>query len=413
MTNTKKLVRPQPLGILPIPAGLLVAPHAGADDADLRALCMGADSGCVLPAAWAFYGSAQMQDWTAALAQLGTVDDPISNYNRFVIAPTLDGLVRLRETLTGELLILVEVAAFTLGLADEVPEARELDGELLAFVLMTQAAAEMERDANAAAIPLLERAVAAAQANSPLFTAQLLGQLASLCRTQAGPLYSQARKYYRAALALLGTTNLPEVRSDLWMQLGMFCQEGANGNHQWMSEAVEAYQEVLRGGLIAEEHSELFALAHNNLGLLFLSMRMSENGKPLSMAIAVQSFREALRICDREANPELWRSIQLNLANALQYLPSSHPEDNLAQAVELYEELITQHTKAFDPVGYGRILSNQANALAHLGIFPPALEKLQEARKLFEWHDESELAGSAMELAEQIHEQIGVSAGKA
>jgi tetratricopeptide (TPR) repeat protein len=140
-------------------------------------------------------------------------------------------------------------------------------------------------------------------------------------------------------------------------------------------------------------------------------MRMSEGGNQLRMAVAVQSFREALRICDREAAPDLWASIQLNLANSLQYLTSSHPEENLVQAVELYEELITQRKKAFDPVGYGRILTNQANALAHLGIFPPALEKLQEARKLFEWHEERELAASAMELVGQIHEQVGVTAG--
>ncbi len=90
-------------------------------------------------------------------------------------------------------------------------------------------------------------------------------------------------------------------------------------------------------------------------------------------------------------------------------MPTSHPEENLAQAVDLYEELITDHKKAFDPVGYGRLLSNQANALAHLGIFSPALEKLQEARKLFEWHNEPELAAGALELVGQIHEQYGTS----
>jgi hypothetical protein len=57
-------------------------------------------------------------------------------------------------------------------------------------------------------------------------------------------------------------------------------------------------------------------------------------------------------------------------------------------------------------------LSNQANALAHLGMFSPALEKLQEAHKLFEWHNEAELAASAMDLVGQIHEQVGMSAGR-
>ncbi len=407
------LTRPQPVGILPIPAGLLVLPNAGPGDAELRRAYIAAETPADLPAAWMFYELARQKNWTGALDHLSASSEPIAAYNRFVIAPTQDGLNELRSKLSGQLRTLLEVAAYTLGLADEAPAAEHLDAELLALVLMTQAAAEMEQQADSNAIPLLQRAVAAARDVSPIFAAQLFGQLAALCRTLPEPLCTQARKHYREAIALIDAAKLPELTTDLWMQLAITCQEGANGRHDWMTEAVSAYQQVLRGGLLAEEHTELFALAHNNLGLLFLSMRMSENGKQLSMAVAVQSFREGLRICNRETHPELWESLQLNLANALQYLPSSHPEENLAQAVELYEELITPRRKAFDPVGYGRILSNQANALAHLGIFSPALEKLQEARKLFEWHSESGLADSAMEIVTHIHEQIGTSAGRA
>jgi len=414
MQTTTLLARPQPVGILAMPAGLLLLPSLWEEPIDMEQIgkCLEGRDSELLPASWLFYDYARRGDVHRALELLDFQAGDVADYNRFVLRPTAEGLAALRVSLTGELRMLLDIAAYNSGLTDEVPAGEGLDGELLALALMTRAAAEMERQPAEGAIMLLERAVAEARAASPWFAAQLLGQLGAICRAQPEPGQARALGCYREAIALIGSANLPELVADLWMQLGMLCQETATGREDRKTEAVRAYQEALRCGLSMEEHAETLALAHNNLGLLYLSMRMSEAGGQLRMAIAVQSFREALRICDRETTPELWASIQLNLANSLQYLPSSHPEENLAQAVELYEELATVRRKAFDPVGYGRILSNQANALAHLGMFPPALEKLQEARKLFEWHEERELAASAMELVSQIHEQAGVSAGR-
>ena len=414
MTSLTKISRPQPVGVLPIPAGLLILPPASfaiassAEDA-LRQ-CMSGSVPTGLPLEWHFYASAARGDFPGALKYLKQQGTPEARYNCFVLQPDVESLSRLRESLTGELRSLLDVAAYVSGLADDLPASCDLDGELLALALMTKAAETIDREAIPEAIDTLHLAVEAARKSSPVFAVQLLAQMASLRKTQSEPLRSHARKHLKEAIELLGESAAPELLADLWMQLGMSCQESAQGRESWMQEAVQAYQQVLRGSLIPEEHRELFALAHNNLGLLFLMMPMTEAGKQLRMGIAVQSFREGLRLCNREATPDLWASIQSNLANALQYLPSSHPEENLAQAVELYEELVSVGRKAFDPVGYGKILSNQANALAHLGIFSPALEKLQEARKLFEWHNETELASSTLEQVAYIHEQIGSTA---
>jgi Flp pilus assembly protein TadD len=73
----------------------------------------------------------------------------------------------------------------------------------------------------------------------------------------------------------------------------------------------------------------------------------------------------------------------MNLANALQYLPSKHREDNLAEAVELIEAVLAVRSPRSDPMGYARALANQANALAHLGVFDHAEAKYIEARDLF------------------------------
>jgi tetratricopeptide (TPR) repeat protein len=123
------------------------------------------------------------------------------------------------------------------------------------------------------------------------------------------------------------------------------------------------------------------------------------------MGIAVQSLREALKVYAPESHPELYASVRMNLANALQYLPSSHPEENLQQAVEIYEELLQIRQRALDPIAYARTLFNQANALGHLGIFAPALEKLAEAHKLFHWHGEPDLAAEALAQSATIQSQ--------
>lgn len=411
MTNTTRLFRPQPVGVLPIPAGLLVLPPTLNKDPEALQNCMHGNVLLDPPDEWNFYASASQGDLVTALRMLEEQSSMEAEYNRFVLEPSLEGLRWLRRSITGELRSLLEIAAYVAGLVDDEPATGDLNGELLAVALMTQAAARIERNEIPQAIELLQNAVDAARKSSPVFAVQLLAQMAALRKTQPEPLRSQARKHLRDAIDLLGDIPSLELLSDLWMQLGISCQESAQGRESWMQEAVQAYQHVLRGGLIPEDHRELFALAHNNLGLLFLTMPMAEAGKQLRMGIAVQSFREALRLCSREENPDLWASTQSNLANALQYLPSSHPEENLAQAVELYEELVSWGRKAFDPVGFAKILSNQANALAHLGIFSPALEKLQEARKLFEWHNESDLASDALDQVASIHQQITVAAG--
>jgi tetratricopeptide (TPR) repeat protein len=74
----------------------------------------------------------------------------------------------------------------------------------------------------------------------------------------------------------------------------------------------------------------------------------------------------------------------MNLANALQYLPSKHREENLQEAVELLEEVLAVRSSRSDPMGYARVLANQANALAHLAVFDHAVTKYAEARDLFE-----------------------------
>lgn len=75
------------------------------------------------------------------------------------------------------------------------------------------------------------------------------------------------------------------------------------------------------------------------------------------------------------------------------------------QAVDAYEDVLQVRTEARDPVAHARVLLNQANALAHLGIFKPAIEKLAHAYKLFSWHDRFEESLTAKEMLDQVQQR--------
>jgi len=49
--------------------------------------------------------------------------------------------------------------------------------------------------------------------------------------------------------------------------------------------------------------------------------------------------------------------------------PSNHQADNLVEAVELYEAVLEARDRDIDPLGRARVLANQGNVLAHLGVF--------------------------------------------
>jgi tetratricopeptide (TPR) repeat protein len=402
--STHTLDRPQPLGIFALPAGYLVLPASEADGA--RRALMHGDTSVDLPDAWRFFALALRGDLNAAHDALAAQHDEIAAYNRFVLHSTPEAYTTLRDTLDGELRTLLDLVAFTLGYIDRAPEPGALNGEVLALALSAQASAEIEAGNAHKAIDILDRATVASNVASPLLAAQTLNQLAALRRSAQPQNASQALLHYREALRLAADTPLSMLRAELWLNQGTLLHEMADGQRGVLLEAVKCYQEAIRCGLSRDATPEQFALAHNNLALAYLSMPMTEASDQLRMAVAVQSLREALKVYTRDRYPEQWASTQLNLANALQYLPSSHPQDNLAQAVEIYEDVLQVRDRAFDPVGYARVLANQANALAHLGIFGPALEKLNEAHKLFHWHNEPDMAASVLALAGDINERI-------
>lgn len=410
MTDSATTVemRPQPVGVFPFPASHLLLPPGGSHDA-LRSLMTG-EPGEPIPGEWAFFARAADGDREAALRMLrqsvrvATDEDSLFRYNEFVLDPSLPRYDAARSGVGGELGELLAVAAYATGVQDALPKTFSLDGELLALALTTCATADLERGDERAAIARLKEAVVAARSESPVQAALIAAQIADIGADSGDMDPALAVQWYQEAIRLAADSRLPRLVPELHLRLGMAYHGAADGRRGMLLEAVRSYRAALNLGITATDAPELFAQLQNNLGMAYLAMPTLEANHQLRTAIAIQSFRRALEVCDAERQPDFWASVNVNLANALVYAPSSHPEENLIRAVELYEQVLQVRTRAKDPVAYALVLLNQANALAHLGMFQPALEKLAEAYKLFHWYDQIKHADAARELVERINE---------
>jgi hydrogenase maturation protease len=206
----------------------------------------------------------------------------------------------------------------------------------------------------------------------------------------------------REGVGLAARGRMPLLEAELWMQLGIALQSIEAADRTTMLETVRAYQRALTAGITEEDHPLWYAQVQNNLGLAYLAMPDGGAGAALRIGIAVQSFRHAARASGRGRDREGWAAAMANLASALQHAPSSHPEQNLVEAVEIYDQVLSVRTVDRDPAGRGVVLLNQANALAHLGIFAPAIDKLAEAEDLLELHGRTEEAAAVRSLRDEI-----------
>ncbi|MBY0488509.1 MAG: hypothetical protein K2R93_01595 [Gemmatimonadaceae bacterium] len=403
------MIRPQPLGLHPYPAGLLLLPASldneprELDTEALRALMRGGTPDW-WPESWGFYAAALRGEREAAFDALPGQSNALASYNRYVLGG--NALDRRHAERMGDHVVrtLTQLAAFVMGESDALPALDALDGELAAHGALMVASAHLEHGRHAEAAAALDAGIAAARATSPLLAAQLLLQRASLNDDGAA-----AEQQLRDAIALAADTPLASLTAELWCALAFVVHQRAETHRMRLVEAAEHYQRALRTGITKESHPDLWARIQVNLGLIYVAMPMSEQGEKLRLAVAVQAFREALHVYTRETHPDEWASTMLNMANAMQYLPSAKQAENLADAVTAYEELLSVRPKEFDPVGYARILANQGNALAHLGIFGPAVEKLTEAHKLLHWHGEADAAQRLLAQLEQINEQLALA----
>jgi tetratricopeptide (TPR) repeat protein len=374
--------RPQPLGTFPLPLGYMLIPAVTSNGADTDAARESLLSGNV-PQEWpdglTAHELALAGDPTAALAALSGTD-PVARYNRFVIDPDSENPDELRSDL-GEFGLLVDLVLFVLGRSDIPPDPGTADGELAAVALSAQASQALDHGDQAGAIELLERAAEMASPASGRLQGLLVGAAASISRDLGDP--AAVSRFEQALRLLNGADGLRIGRAELHMDLAGVLHEQAEDHPEFLAQAIPHYHSALQL-VLRDEAPLLWAATHANLAAAYLTMPMVEASGQLRLGVAAQSLRSALKVYTREDHPEQWASVQLNLANSLVYTPSKHQADNLVEAVELYEGVLEARDRDTDPLGRARVLANQGNALAHLGVFDQAKAKLYEARFLFE-----------------------------
>ncbi len=398
-------VRPQPLGAFDLPLGYLLIP-AGEDTEPARAALLSGR----LPEHWpqrlTAHRHALAGDRDAALQAL-TGSDPVTRYNRYVLDPDSEQPDSVRAGL-GEFGALVDVVSFALGRSDTVPDSAGLDGELAAVVLAAHASAVLDRGEVAEAVRLLERAADAANpVNRPL-AGVLLGAAGGICRDTGDP--SALTRLTRALTLLDDADGLRVARAELHLSAAGLVHEQAAQRPELLPGAVPHYHSALQ--LIRRDDApQVWASAHADLATAYLTMPMVEASSQLRLGIAAQSLRQALTVFTRDENPQRWASVQLNLANSLVYSPSKHRQDNLVEAVEIYEAVLDARDRAEDPLGRARVLANQGNVLAHLGMFDQAKAKLYEARFLFEEHGDTDSVRTVRAILDEVARETTLARG--
>lgn len=292
-----------------------------------------------------------------------------------------------------------------MGLSPTPPEPTTTDGEFAALAHAAQATQALERSDSGRAIDHLEEAAQAAHSVSKAMAGQYLGQMANTQLDEGGA--KRAAVTFQAAIDALEGTDLFEARAELHVSAGAMFQEMTEAAPHLMQQAINHYHQAM-ALVTAETAPETFAIANANLGLAYMMMPMNEASDQLRMGVAVQSMRVALDHFTPETHPDRWSSTQLNLANALVYMPSKHQGENIAEAVGLYEGVLQHRDRQSDPLGRARVLANQGNAIAHLGIFDDAKFKLHEARAIFEEFEDEGAVMMVRSILDEIakHESL-------
>lgn len=392
------MLKRQPIGVFPGTAGFFLLPPVQNEDTIMPSLLQGfLPEPC--PEEWLFFLAAIEGEPIERVTEL-LPNTKEGYFNRFILYPEKENYLKAKSMLSGDLSLLLDAVAWRLNLKQDPPLYENTTGEFRAFILATHAYEAIQNEYWVKGIQLLEEASKTVVHISPVFSARLLSEVAATKQT-IGMKDEHLIDFYKNALTLIKDSAFDHMKAELTFQLGTAYQELADGRKKYYLEAIKCYNKAIKT-YRKDNYPETYATIHMNLALSYLAMPSNEHNHELKTATAIQSLREALRYLDKEKNPDLWSSATINLANALQYAKSSHIEDNLWEAVALYEDVLKVRKKETDSHGYARLIANQGTALSHLGAFSSAVPKLNEAKKIFEQIGDLEASKTVYEMLQEI-----------
>ncbi|MHB1172359.1 MAG: hypothetical protein ACYCZY_07650 [Lacisediminihabitans sp.] len=383
---------PQPLGAFPLPAGLLLV--AGPETDQAREALLAGRLPEVWPSALAGHKLVHEGRTAEAAEVFAAAQDAASQYNLFVLDPERVTRATAAAALGDEWRPLVDYVAFTLGLTSVPPAVGDRQDELAALILTAMAAAAIDGGDEDEVVAFLSQAADAARETNPAFAGVVLSELAGRAHSLDAA--------DEAVRLLKGTDLTVHYAEAVYQRAGLIHGLAIEGRKP-ITEAINGYTESLKY-LNERDNAPLFARVHMNLGIAYLSAPLASANDHLRAGIAVQSLRTAARLLDPKTDAEEWASATLNLANSLVYAPSTHQRDNLMEAVDLYETVIRARSAKKDPLGRARVLANQGNALAHLGLLDDSRQRLVEAEFLFASKGDSDSAAVVQDMMAQLVE---------
>lgn len=226
------------------------------------------------------------------------------------------------------------------------------------------------------AVSLYNRAEDLCGEDYPLLKARAKAGMAGALKSipdVGAQLLLEALERLEEALPILQQLALPEEVAEAQMNLGLVLQSLVPFNLAPIADSIHAYQEALRV-FTSQAYPQEYAILYNNIAIAYLSIPLTSEKEYLRQGLAVQTFEEALKHIRLIEHPREYAMLQNNLGNALQYLPSSHPWDNILRAVTAYDEALKVRNPKDTPLEYANTISNKANALFNLPDDPEKLE---------------------------------------
>ena len=230
----------------------------------------------------------------------------------------------------------------------------------------------------------------------------------------------EAKQRLEEALPILLEFAPQEVVAEAQMNLGLVLQSLVPFNLARMTDSIQAYQKALQV-FTWQKYPQEYAILHNNIAIAYLSMPLTSEKESLRQGLAVQTFEEALKHIRLINHPREYAMLQNNLGNALQYLPSSHPLENILRAIAAYDEALKVRDPKDTPLEYANTISNKANALFNLPDNPEKPEAgnlknmrqartyYQEAWEIFTQHGQIEQAEVVLQMLQEVETEIGNS----
>ncbi|NMG06894.1 hypothetical protein [Brasilonema sp. UFV-L1] len=229
----------------------------------------------------------------------------------------------------------------------------------------------------------------------------------------------EAKERLEEALPILQQTLVsPEEIAEAQMNFGLVLQSLVPFHLARMTDSIQAYQKALQV-FTWQKYPQEYAILHNNIAIAYLSTPLTSQREDLRQGLAVQTFEEALKHIELISHPREYAMLQNNLGNALQYLPSSHPLENIVRAIAAYNEALKVRNSKDTPLEYANTISNKANALLNLPDEPEKPEAgnlknllqarayYQEAWEIFTQHGQIEQAQVVAQVLQEVETEIG------